>query len=259
MPHEIGPLTLWISVTVAALLVFWSRGGFIWVGLKLGLLEPAPERLKRIAGEISARMNVPLSEVLSVRSPLAQAYALPGLRKLLFTQRLLALLTDDEVAAICAHELAHLTESRKARYSRSIRRLTYLPWIYFNPLIHTCGTLAFFGLMFVTIFAPRIYKDISRKLESRADQMAKANEGDAGTYARALTRIYQDNFLPAVTSNKHTTHPHLYERLLDAGVTPDFPRPVAARSMAWHGHVFAGLGGVLFAIFAIKQMQIFGN
>jgi Zn-dependent protease with chaperone function len=190
-----------------------------------------------------------------MRSPSAQAFALPGTRKLLFTERLLELLSDDEVATICAHELAHLTESKAARCSRSIQILTFLPWIYFNPLIHAFGLFVFFGLLFITIGVPRIYRKISWNLESRADKLAKANEGDAGTYARALAKLYAENLTPAVTAKSQATHPHLYDRLLAAGVTPDFPRPAAASSVAWHGQLFAGLGGLLFAIYTIRLMQ----
>jgi Zn-dependent protease with chaperone function len=108
------------------------------------------------------------------------------------------LCSDDEIAAICAHELAHLTESKTARYARSTRFLAFLPWVFFNPLMHEFGVLAFYGLLFTTIGMPYLSRSISRKLESRADQMTKANEGDAGTYARALLRLYEDGLLPAV-------------------------------------------------------------
>lgn len=258
MPDEFDQLVLGIGGMVIGLWVIWSHGGLIWLGRKLGLFLPASERLRKIAADTSARMNVPFREVLLMRSPLAQAFALPGSRKMLFTERLLELLTDDEVAAICAHELAHLTESKAARYSRSIQMLTFLPWIFFNPLMHTFGPIAFYGLLVITIGVPRIYRRISRKLESRADQMAKANEGDAGTYARALTRLYEDNLSPAVTTKNRTTHPHLYDRILAAGVTPDFPRPKAAGWLAWNGIIFAALVGILFAAFVMRATQFFG-
>jgi Zn-dependent protease with chaperone function len=177
----------------------------------------------------------------------------------MFTGRLLEIAPDDEVAAICAHELAHLTESRAAQSSRFIGILTFLPWIFFNPLTHAFGILAFFGLLFTTLGIPRIYRKISHKLETRADAMAKANEEDAGTYARALTRLYEDNLAPAVMAKNRASHPHLYDRLLAAGVTPDFPRPAAAASMAWHGHVFAWLVGLLFGVFASRLMHTYIN
>ena len=206
-------------------------------------------------------MNVPFREVWLMRAPSAQAFAMPGARKLVFTERLLELLSDDEVTAICAHELAHLTESQADRYLRSVQMLVFLPCIYFNPLTHAFGPafgfFAFYGLIFTTVAVPRIFRSISRKLESRADQMAKANEGDPGTYARALALLYKDNLSPAVMAKSRSTHPHLYDRLLAAGVTSDFPRPAAADSMAWHGHIFSGLVGLLFAIYAIHLVHWF--
>jgi Zn-dependent protease with chaperone function len=258
MPDEFNQQALILSAAVVCLWAIWSTGGLIWLGRVLGLFQPAPDRLKKIVAETSVRMNVPYREVMLIRSPTAQAFALPNVRKLLFTERLLELLSDDEVAAICAHELAHLTESRAARYSRSIQVLTFLPWIFFNPLIHAFGILAFYGLVFITLGVPRVYRSISRKLEKRADEMAQASEGDAGTYARALARIYKDNLVPAVTVKAQATHPHLYDRLLAAGATPDFPRPAASKSMAWHGHFFAVLVGLLFAVFVIRLTHFFG-
>lgn len=255
MPDDFNPLAWTIGGVVLGLWAIWARGGLIWVGRKLGLFLPAPERLRKIATDTATKMNVPFREVWLVRAPLAQAFAMPGTRELLFTERLLELLSDDEVAAICAHELAHLTESRPARYSRSIRLLMFLPWLFFNPLVHTFGQIAFFGLLANTMAVPWIYRKISRKLESRADQMAKSNEGDAGTYARALTRLYEDGLLPAVSPKNRTTHPHLYDRILAAGVTPDFPRPAAAASMAWYGYLFTTTLGLLFAAFAIRLMH----
>lgn len=263
MPDEFNLLALTVGCGVVGLWMIWARGGFVWLGRMLGLFQPAPERLRKIVADTSARMNVPFREVWLMRSPTAQAFAMPGPRKLLFTERLMELFSDDEVAAVCAHELAHLTESKADRYSRSVQMLAFLPWIYFNPLTHalgpTFGFFAFYGLLFTTIGVPRIYRKISRKLESRADEMAKANEGDAGTYARALAKLYADNLIPAVMAKSRATHPHLYDRLLAAGVTPDFPRPAAAGSMAWHGRMFAGLLGLLFAVFAINLMQPFGG
>lgn len=166
---------------------------------------------------------------------------------------MLELFPDDEVAAICAHELAHLTEPKTVRFLRKIRALAYMPWIFFVPLTHTFGIFPFYGLIAITIIVPRIYGKLSRKLESSADQLAKANEGDAGTYARALTRIYEDRLLPAVTAKKRTrTHPDLYDRLIAAGITPEFPKPLPPASIAWHGKVFANLAAILFAILAVR-------
>jgi Zn-dependent protease with chaperone function len=258
MPDEFNKTACGIAGLVILLWITWTRGGWIWLGRKTGLFQPAPERLRRIVDTTSIRMNVFHRDVLLMQSSSSQAFALPGDGILLFTKRLLDLFPDDEIAAICAHELAHLTESRASRYSRSIRILSYLPWIFFTPLIHTFGLGALFGLIAITALVPRVYSKISRVLESRADTMAKSNEGNEGIYARALARLYEDNLMPAVTT-KLRSHPHLYDRLLAAGITPDFPRPKPAASITWHGTLFAFLGGALLAFFAIHWIRVYNG
>jgi hypothetical protein len=94
---------------------------------------------------------------------------------------------------------------------------------------HAFGVLGFFLLVLTTMFVPFLYRKLSRKLEIRADCIAKSNEPDSGAYAQALARLHEDNLAPAVMLKERMTHPNLYDRLLAAGVTPDFPRPAPAQ------------------------------
>ena len=110
-------------------------------------------------------------------------------------------------------------------------------------------------LLCASLVAPFVYRRVSHKLEMRADRLAQAHELDPGTYARALERLYQDSLLPAVEAKERATHPHLYDRLLAAGVTPDFPRPTAAGYMAWHGALFSGTLGMLTMILLMRMTQ----
>jgi len=48
-----------------------------------------------------------------------------------------------KVAAICAHELGHLTESKGTRIRRSVGSLMFMPWLFFKPLVYTFGMRAF--------------------------------------------------------------------------------------------------------------------
>jgi Zn-dependent protease with chaperone function len=255
MPKEFNLLAWSIGGVVMLFWIFWSRYGWLWMGKKMGLYLPAPERLSKIVAETSIKMKIPYGEVLLIRSPFCQAYAVFNGRKLLFTERLLEVAPNEEIAAICVHELAHLSESKMVRLSRSIRMLTYLPWVFFNPLLHTFGMIAFLGLFMIAIFIPRIYGSMSRKLEVRADSLAQANEQNPGVYAQALVRLYEDNLTPAVTSKRRSTHPALYDRLLAAGMKPDFSRPAAPMAMAWHGKMFSWLAWLLFGILAIRVVQ----
>ena len=68
---------------------------------------------------------------------------------------------------------------------------------------------------------------LAHTMEVQADRIARTHEGESGVYARALARIYENNLVPAVFEQKHT-HPHLYDRLVSAGVRPEYPRPEPA-------------------------------
>jgi hypothetical protein len=62
-------------------------------------------------------------------------------------------------------------------------------------------------------------------MEVRADLFGSSVYEDKSIYARALAKLYQANEMPAVMPRKRMPNPHLYDRMVVAGVTPDFPRP----------------------------------
>jgi len=257
MPEDLEIQSLIVPVSVLALCILWNREGWILTGKKLGLVLPPTERLQNIVRATAARMNVSFKDVYRLRSSLAQAYAMPDSRRLLFSERLLQLLSDNEIAAICAHELAHLTETRSIYYKRYVSWLVFLPWIFFKPMVHYLGLMGFFILLWTSVLAPLLARSISHKLELRADHIAHMNDPDEGTYARALAMLYEDNLLPAVNAKKRATHPHLYDRLLSAGLTPDFPRPAPPQATAWHGVLFSAALGMLAMVVMIRQTEHF--
>jgi Zn-dependent protease with chaperone function len=255
MPDMFDPQAFLIAGAFLLLLFFWSHNG--WVGLCqcLGLFTKPTERLERIVRETAEKMNVAYGQILMMRSKFAQAYAMPATRRLLVSERLVKLLPDDEIGAICAHELAHLTEKRSEHWRRYLIWLTFLPWIFVHPVIHRFNAPGFFTLIAITFFAPKLTRFLSVKLEARADSIAHANESGTGVYARALARIYEDNLLPAVNVQKTATHPDLYDRLEASGVTPDFPRPARPEKIAWHGMLFSIVMGIVIAMSALKYLH----
>jgi Zn-dependent protease with chaperone function len=257
MPEYFGFETILIFVVVLALLIWWNGTGWLKVGQWLGTKVSPPERLVNIVKNTAAKMNVACGEVWFVRAHSAQAFAHPARRALLFTERFAEILTDDEISAVCAHELAHLTEARSDYYKRYIVWLTFLPWLFTRPVIHNFGVFGFYFLMGFTMLTPYIFRRVSHKLETRADAIAHANEPDPGTYARALAKLYEDNLVPAVNSKKRATHPHLYDRLLAAGVTPDFPRPRPPDPVSWNGLIFSMALGALAALLVFRTTGLF--
>jgi hypothetical protein len=56
--------------------------------------------------------------------------------------------------------------------------------------------------------------------------------------------LYEENLIPAVMAQRRT-HPDLYDRLIAAGVQPDYPRPQKASNMAPQALIFSILLGFL--------------
>lgn len=254
MPERFNLTCLVIALTLVGLLVWYEQVGGIYLGKKLGLLVEPTERLRRIVNDTAARMNVSYRELWLLRISFAQAFAVPGRRRLLFSERLLEIMPDAEIAAVCAHELAHLTESRKDYALRYVSYLSFLPWIFLTPALNTFGVLGLFTLLGITMIVPVLFKKISHRLEVRADNIAHTHEADSGVYAQALARLYEDSLLPAVNPKKHATHPHLYDRLLAAGMTPDFPRPEPPQALSWQGTLLASLLGALAVLVIFRNI-----
>ena len=59
----------------------------------------------------------------------------------------------------------------------------------------------------------------------------------------------------SVDSKTNAIHPHLYDRLLAAGVTPGFPRPAPARSQAWNGVIFSWVFGFMVALLLLRLRE----
>ena len=243
-----------ITLAVLVLLFFWSRVGALGLYRMLGLCAQAPERLLGIVRDTAGKMNVPYGDVWLLRSPFANAFAVPASGRLLFSERLLAVLSDAEISAVCAHELAHLTEKRSEYLLRYLAWLTFLPWIFLHPLLHRFGMGGFFLLLMLLILVPKIVRGISQKLEKRADSIAHGHVAEPGVYASALARIHEDGLLPAVSVRKVGSHPDLYDRMEAAGITPDFPRPARPDNMSWHGTLFSVALGIVAMMSILKYL-----
>ena len=149
---------------------------------------------------------------------------------MIFTEPILEVLDDAELTAVSVHELAHLDESWPVKVSRA-----YVPFLLIGmaALFPLMGS---FGLI-VALVAPALMcagivvsQRVARNMEIRSDRHAHAHEGDAGTYARALEKIHEANLIPAVLKGKKSVHPHLYDRMIAAGILPDYDRPAAPKT-----------------------------
>ena len=209
--------------------------GSVWAGAPLarvlGLLHPASERTRRAVARAAARTGVIPRAVFEVGLPVANAAALPIPGWLVFTRPCVEVLDDEELEAIACHELGHVSEPRGVKVVRVAGALGVLPVGFAVALAQAFGALAGLLIVLGLLLAVVIPVGVLRKrMEVRADAVAHASDLEEGVYARALERLYRRNHLPAVMWSRRTVHPHLYDRLLAAGIAPGYPRPAPPSS-----------------------------
>ena len=232
MPGEASVATVVVGGCVLLFLLAWNFGLIVWVFRVTGMLKAPDSRLQGIVAETARRMGTHEPGTWLLDVPLAQAVALPTTGELLFSTRLMEISSDDEISVICAHELAHLTESKSVLAGRIAGSMTLYPLIFIRPAMRI--GLPGLGALFAWILLSAILtRKLSRRMEQRADKIAAENQGEEGVYAGALEKLHCDGLLPAVYASNQQTHPHLYDRMLAAGIQPVYPRPAKPRKMGW--------------------------
>lgn len=235
MPDDFGLMTWLMAASVLCVLLGFQFGLGIYLLRWLRLLKPATAHLAALVAETSQKMAVPVRATWILSVPFSNAAAFLETRQLLFTDKLLATLTDDEVKAVCAHELGHLNESRRVKAGRLLVGLMFFPLVFARPMasLGENGTNLFWLGLITVLLAWLAGIRLAQRMEKRADKIAAETE-NAAVYARAMERIYEVNQTPAVMPRRAgKVHPDLYDRMLAAGVTPDFPRPAPAKGQSW--------------------------
>lgn len=243
MPADFGPATLLLIGLCFALSLSIIRMSPLPLLKALGLAKPASARLSGIVAKSVEKTKLSPRGVYEIELPWANAYAFPMAKRLAFSDELLAHLNDDEVDAVCAHEFGHLAEGAGVVATRVLSALTLLvPLLLVKPLTAT-GRPEYVLFVFLGAFVfLSLVRRIFRRMEVHADKKAHAHEGDAGTYARALVRIYEVNVMPVVLSKGSGVHPDLYDRVASAGAPFPFPRPKAPARISLLFSFLAAMG-----------------
>lgn len=253
MPVEPGWEMLLITTAYLAFRYALHRGMGLWLLSLTGHVRDARPRLVAIVANAAASSGIRPARVRELRSAGAQAYALISTNELLFTDRLIDLCSDDELTAITHHELAHLTEPSSVILLRYLGSLSHLPLLFIAPLIHTFDLLGLIIAVVLFVAIRSMLSNVSQRMEKQADRQATEHEPDKGSYARALCRIHEFNLIPAVTRRSGATHPDLYDRMVAAGLTPDFERPVAPATQTVALMMYAILLGMGFMVLMKQQ------
>ena len=225
MPEEFGRRAVAVLALGAGATTFIVAGGNLLILRALGLARPASAHLARLVQSAVDRTGIPVRGTYEVSWPTWNAMALPLPRYIIFADRMVRQMTDDQMTAIATHELAHLAEPRLVLAARLARWFVFLPLALAVPMTAAGLLLPYLGAYLVLFLGVRMLWIMGRRMEERADRLARGHEAEAGVYARALERLYQANLMPAVMASKRRVHPHLYDRLLAAGLEPVYSRP----------------------------------
>lgn len=225
------------AAALAGVLLAWNDRIADVLRVVLGARPVARPDLVARFGELVSRTELPtprFDEVHLRGGVLANALALGSLRGsgVLVTDTLLARLAPDEVAAICAHELAHLEHFNPDRLRR-LRLWTVvliLAGAVWSPIPHTWGQpatwpwLAAFDVIvlgFLIVLSHR-----RQQHETASDVRAVALVGDPEPLASALVKLHALARLPRRFDRaveEHASHPSLARRIQAiraAGLTP---------------------------------------
>lgn len=202
-----------------------QRIGIIRAAAFVGLAREADERLREIMERASEKAGIQARWVGILPLPVANAFAQPIHRQVVFTSGALEAMDDVEIEAIALHELGHLDQARSFKQARTIGTVLLLMLGGSRPIFAEFGLVGFLPLL-ASIFVIAILSGKrQRRGEESADRHAHEHVEDPSEYARALERIYEINLVPAVLGHKLAAHPDLYDRQQAAGYTPTYARP----------------------------------
>lgn len=228
--------TDWLRLAVAAVLLVLLHSGVWLLLLPNRGKHPETPRLRQIVDAVAVQAGVGPVRAWVVRSVMANAIALMYIRSMVFTSRAMEVLDDAELRTIAQHEMAHLRESVPVRCARMLGGLSWLGFAFTQPVVHRIGYSGVFWIFIGVVLVRRFAMNIAKRMENRADSMSTTTAEEGPVYARALEKLYKANQMPAVMP-KRLLHPHLYDRMTSAGLTPDYPRPSPPPKWHWTGVV----------------------
>jgi Zn-dependent protease with chaperone function len=241
-----------VAASLAVCAIGIAFGGLA-MSVVLRAVVPASEPVRAIAREVAAREGVRLFAVLALptgATRFANAAAIPWARTMIVTDRIVALLSTEELRAVLAHEAGHLSEGWRVIALRLGAVLTLVfvltTGVQIGGALHENGDLVAMTVA-IAVALPMVIalRRLARRMEERADAQARRSVGPEAL-ADALTKIHEDARMPVVTGARRV-HPDLYDRLTACGRDPG-PRPPAPRRRLG---LAAGLAGSAVLVLAM--------
>ncbi|MBN8419098.1 MAG: M48 family metalloprotease [Verrucomicrobia bacterium] len=224
--------TDWLRIGIAALLLIVLYSG-VWLFAIPGRgKNPLTPRLCQMVDSVAAKAGMPPVRAWVADGVMANAFALMYIRSIVATGPAMRVLDDDELRTLVQHEMAHLSESAPVLAARMLGGLSWLGFAFTRPVVHHIGHGGVFWIFLAVILVKRFAANIAKRMENRADSMSVTDESEGPIYARALEKLYEANQMPAMMT-KRLLHPHLYDRMIAAGLTPGYPRPAPPPGKHW--------------------------
>lgn len=245
LPNEMDAAAWWF-LSGGMVLGFFLAGGW-WLPWLMSskhghaTLAPVQDRLDRISREAGEISGIHPRYLWLADSTIPNAFASPFTGGVGFTTRAMEVLDDEECRGVMIHELAHLTEPRSVRLIRLVGSMSIFVVAFVKPVLEQWGSFGLLGLVIVFLLIQRLLRSTVQRMERRADSAATAMAENSAAYARGIESLYRASHVPAVMPGNKMVHPHLYDRMESAGVTPDYPRPAPPARFSWVSVAFLAM------------------
>ncbi len=255
LPGRLDATALALLALASGVIVAAASGLSLRLLRLAGWAAPASARLAAAVARASARLGTPVPAVDELPLSVAYAASLPLSGRLVFSHRTVAALDDAQLEAVCLHELEHLREPRPVSLLRVALTAALVPLLAFQPIIASLGWFAYVLVVGGVIGGLATAQKVWRLMEVAADQTAHRHEGQPGATASALAALYEENLSPAV-DQRADVHPHLFDRMVAAGVEPGFPRPEPPSRLAARVGMLFVLPGFLMVFWVPMTLRV---
>lgn len=257
MPESWGPHAILVLALGAASWLWLLHGGCTQVLSWFDLIAPAPPQVADSVKRAAERVGTARPEAFLLEMPYANAMVFLLARQLLVTPKAVEAVSARELHAIFLHECGHLAEPKSVAIAHASSGFAVLALAALIPTIEL-GLLALYGVLAICLLLLVLPYRIARSMELRADAIAAGHEEEGGAYARALETLYRVNLTPVVMPGKVHPHPHLYDRMVAAGLEPAYERPAAPRRAALASVLLAALpvGALVLAVTLVREAAL---
>lgn len=216
-----------------------SFGLHLHVLHRLGLARRALPRAEQLATWAGERVGIAPRAIFEIKSPRVIVHAYAGSRYVAISSAAAEQLDDAELLALITRDLSSIKKS-KARIGfvlvDALTNVAMITLVLFTlrsgrPMPTWVLGLSLTSILLVRGFARRANRDAD-KSEALMDQVAAM---------RAVERVHELNRMPVVSPRLLSAIPHLYDRLVAAGISPNYVRPKPPSFLVILAAVLAGL------------------